>query len=76
MKVTYEFNTGSDNFDYHEYQMYRQAQDTARALSQIFDKLRTYEKWDERESIPKDELLDTMAEILKENNVSLDEMGY
>lgn len=76
MKVTYEFNTSSDDFDYHEYQIYKQAPDTARALSNIFDKLRSYEKWDERESIPKDELLDTMAEILKENNVSLDEMGY
>lgn len=76
MKVTYEFNTDSDNFDYHEYQIYKQAPDTARTLSEIFDKLIHYEEWDERESIPKDELKETMVEILNENNVSLEEMGY
>lgn len=76
MKVIYEFDTMSDNFDYHEYQVYKQAQDTAKALSEIFDKLRHYEKWDERESIPKDELRETMVEILNENNVSLEKMGY
>lgn len=76
VKVTYEFNTDSDNFDYHEYQMYKQAPDMARALNEIFSKLRNYEKWDERESIPKDELRETMVEALRENNVSLEEMGY
>lgn len=75
MKITLEFDTDSENFDYHELERIKQAGDMAICISEILNKLRGWEKYDSRENIPVDEITDTLREAIVEN-VNIEKMGY
>ena len=45
MKVKFEFGTDDERFSYHELEMYKQAEDSARALYEIQNKMRGWLKY-------------------------------
>ena len=110
MKITFEFDTESENFDNTELEAYKQAPHLVRALADICDKLRSWDKWD---SFPKKqkiedneffsgdecyknykedtnsyiekypeamadpyEMCEEIWDILRENNVNMEDFGY
>ena len=110
MKVIFEFDTDSENFDNTELEAYKQAPHLVRALADICDKLRSWDKWD---SFPKKqkiedndffsgderyknykedtnnyiekypevmadpyEMCEEIWDILRENNVNMEDFGY
>lgn len=75
MIVKYEFDSSSENFDFQEFEMFKQAQDMASCLFEIEEQLRSWRKWDERREIPVEEVCDTIFEIIS-NNVDMEKMGY
>lgn len=75
MKVTFEFDTQSENFDPQEYEVFKCAEDMARVLFEISNKLRSWEKYDEREAIPSDEIRDSIMGIINAR-VNLGKLGY
>lgn len=48
MKITYEFDTASENFDRYEYERINKSLDMALALHDIDSKIRGWRKYDER----------------------------
>lgn len=75
MKVKFEFDTQSEDFDRQEYEVFKCAEDMARALYEITNKLRNWEKYDEREAIPADEIRESIMDIINEH-VDLEKLGY
>lgn len=75
MKITYEFNTLSEDFEYAELHAVQDAQMLVHALSKVLDLARHYEKYDNRESIPVDELVDRIREVVCDN-VTMERYGY
>lgn len=75
MKITYEFDTNSEGFSYHEYEEFKQGPDAVHCLVGILDQLRDLEKWDERVTISKYEIVDQLRSYIVEH-VDLDKMGY
>ena len=47
MKVKFEFNSDNESFSYHELEMYKQAEDSARALYEIQNKMRSWLKYNQ-----------------------------
>ena len=47
MKIKLEFDTGDENFSYHELEMYKQAEDSAHALFEIQNRMRGWSKYDD-----------------------------
>ena len=47
MKIIFQFDTNDENFSYHELEMYKQAESSVRALSEIQDKMRSWIKYDQ-----------------------------
>lgn len=74
MKVIFEFDTDSENFNNCELEQVKQADKMARTLSEITDQLRSWYKYDTRGSIPIDEIHEKIWEIIKENNINIDEI--
>ena len=75
MKITIEFDTESENFEYAELEMYKQARDMLMCLDAIREQLRTWENGDDRAVIPIDEVSDKIFEIMQDH-VNLEKMGY
>ena len=75
MKVTFEFDTESENFSQTELEAHYQAWRMAHCLSLIEDQLRQWYKYDNRPAIPTEEVRDTILEIIAEN-VNMERMGY
>ena len=75
MKVTFEFDTESETFDNYELKRHYKANDMAMCLYEITNKLRGWYKYDERGSIPIDEVHKEIWEII-EDHVNLEELGY
>ena len=75
MKITLEFDTESENFDYCDLEMYKQARDMLMCLDAIREQLKTWENRDERVSIPISEISDKIFEIMRDH-VNLEKMGY
>ena len=48
MKVIFEFDTESENFNSIELERHKQADDMAKALGEILKKARGWDKYDER----------------------------
>lgn len=76
MKQIFEFDTGDENYDYHEHQVYIQAPKMVRALSDIQAKIKNWYKWDERTHIPDEEIMDTINSIILDNGVDMESIGY
>ena len=47
MKVKFEFNSDDESFSYHELEMYKQAEDSARALYEIQNKMKSWLKYNQ-----------------------------
>lgn len=75
MKVTFEFDTESENFDNCELERHYQADKMAYCLSGIIHQLRVWYKYDERENIPVDEIHQKIWDIIQEN-VNMEKLGY
>lgn len=76
MKTKFEFDTGSENFDFSEYEIYKNAPALARCLGDITNQLRQWDKYDERELIPTEEIRDEICDIIQDNNINMADLGY
>lgn len=76
MKVTFEFDTDSEIFDKYELEAHYRATDMAYILNEITEKIRSWVKWDEREAIPKDLIFETIWDIIQDNGISMEKLGY
>ena len=75
MKITYEFDTDKEGFDYTELYRVEQADDMAYSISLITDKIRSWYKYDDRNEIPVEEIHDAIYDILNEH-LNLEKLGY
>ena len=75
MKVIFEFDTYSENFDNTELETHYQAESMALCISKILDKTRSWYKYDERNEIPVEEICDEIIGIVNKH-VNLEKMGY
>ena len=75
MKITFEFDTDSEDFDYSELERYKCVNDMAFCLNQIADKVRYWYNKDDRKTISTDEIGDTIFEIINDN-VNMGKIGY
>ena len=76
MKVTFEFNTDDENFDRYQLEAHHQAENLVFTLSKITDKLREWYKYDNRSSIPIEEVYDSIWDIIQDNNINMEKLGY
>lgn len=80
MKVTFEFDTSAedfyDNFDHIKLYQMQIADDMARTLNKITEQVRSWVKYEEREAIPTGEIFDKVWEIIQDNNISMEKLGY
>ena len=76
MKINFEFDTDSENFDYIELERYKQVDNMAICLGEIADKVRYWYNKEIRNEIPTEEIGDTIFEIIKDNNINLEKIGY
>lgn len=78
MKITYEFDTNSENWQDDNYtrERYEASFDMLMALSDIKDQLREWNKYDPREYIPISEVFNTLSEIIDTRVPKLEEMIY
>lgn len=76
MKIIFEFDTESENFDYQELEKYKQVDKLIRVLSSFLDKVRTWNKWDERSAIPTEEIHKEFYDLVEEEGLDLSSMGY
>lgn len=79
MKIIFEFDDNKPEFyENHEstklYAM-QNAEMLGFSIEQIFDKIRNWEKND-KYNVSIDELRDALVEILQNNNISLEKLGY
>lgn len=75
MKVIFEFDTESENFNSIELERHKQADDMAKALGEILKKARSWDKYDGRSAIPTDEIRKEVNEIISQY-VDIDKIGY
>jgi len=73
MKVIFEFDTCSEDFDRSELERVKNADKMAYTLSKITDQLRSWYKYDERGSIPIDEVHEKIWNIIEEE-INLEEL--
>lgn len=78
MKITYEFDTSSEDWQDDKYirERYEASFDMLMALSDIKDQVREWNKYDTRESIPTSEIFDTIYDIINNRVPKLEEMIY
>lgn len=75
MKVTFEFDTSSENFDKYELERHYQCNDLAYCIFRITDQVTKWIKWDERESIPIDEIREKIWDII-EQSICVERLGF
>lgn len=75
MKIIFEFDTDSENFDYTELRRYKCVDDMAMCLGAIADKVRYWYNKDNRNEISTDEIGDVIFGIINEH-INLEKIGY
>lgn len=75
MKVTFQFDTESENFDNYELERHYQADNMAYCLNEITNQIRSWYKYDERENIPVDEIHTKIWDIIQQE-VNMEKLGY
>lgn len=75
MKITFEFDTDSENFDYTQLERHICADKMAMCLGEIADKVRYWYNKDDRKEISTDEIGDVIFKIINEH-INLEEIGY
>lgn len=76
MKVVFEFDTASEDFDQSELERHNQADKMARCLSHLDDKLRSYYKYDNRGKVDIDEFTQALWNIMEDDGIDLEELGW
>ena len=76
MKVTYEFDTDKDGYDYHERDRFEASFSMLMCLSEITDTLRKYRKYDPRDNIPFEEVDNAITDIINSRVPNLEDLIY
>lgn len=76
MKITFEFDTLSENFEYAELYAVQDAQMLVHTISKILDLARYYEKYDNRSSIPAEEVVDKIRDTILDCGIITERYGY
>lgn len=74
MKITYAFDTDSEDFNYQELNRIQSADRLTSCIWDIEQQLRQWYKYDNRESIPVNEICDTIYDIIKDNEINTDRL--
>ena len=74
MKVTFEFDTLSENFDHSELERLKQADNLTSVLYDITSQIRQWYKYDSRGAIPVEEISEKIWNIINEKQINLDEL--
>lgn len=74
MKITYTFDTDSEDFNYQELNRIQSADRLTSCIWDIEQQLRQWYKYDNRESIPVEEICDAIHEIIKDNEINTDRL--
>lgn len=75
LKIIYEFNTDIEGCDLTELHCIQHAEDLAHCLYEIQNKIRGWYKYDERTSIPVEEIQEELYGIINEH-VNMEKLGY
>lgn len=75
MKVTFEFNTDGENFDYTELEQHYKASDMAMCINGIKEQVYTWYNRDKRSSIPTEEIFNKILDIINDY-VNMEKLGY
>jgi len=75
MKVIFEFDDESEKFDLTQLKKYQNTEKVVAVLGEILQKIRGWEKYDDREVIPVDEVSDTIWNIIKEEGLDVRGLG-
>ena len=75
MKVTFEFDTENENFNEEELQTHYQAENMAKCIFEIQNKLKSWEKYNNSEIISIEKVYDEIFDIIQAN-VNMGKMGY
>lgn len=74
MKITYEFDTTTENYDRYEHERINKSLDMALALYDIDSKIRGWRKYDERDAIPVDEITQMFVDVLDKRMINIDDI--
>lgn len=74
MKITYEIDTESENYNPFELWEIQRAQNMFNVLANIYDKLHDKWKWAEDRNTNWDTLYDEFISILHDNNLKTDDL--
>ena len=75
MKITYEFNTDIEGYDLTELHCIQHAEDLAHCIYEIQNKIRSWYKYDDRNSIPVEEIQEEIYSIINDH-VDMEKLGY
>ena len=75
IKITYEFDTDSENFDLMKLRAFQQSEEIAYALSEVIKQARKWDKSDPWAEIPAGEVYDTITDIVA-RYVDMEKIGY
>ena len=67
LKVIYEFNTESENYDGHELELVHRASDMVVVIDKIREQVRQWYKYDPRDAIPVEEIQDKIYDIINDH---------
>lgn len=80
MKITFEFDDNSpkfyENSEYHKLYAMQNAEALGFCLEQMFDKIRCWEKNEDKYNVSTEEVREALVEILQNNNINLERLGY
>lgn len=77
MKITFEFDTDKEDFnDWQTLEIYKKAEDLASAVNSILEQVKSWYKWDNRSAIPQEEIQDKIYQIINDEGINLEKMGY
>ena len=75
MKVIFEFDTDNENFNKAELQTHYQAESMAKCIFDIQNKLKSWEKYHDSETIAVEKVYDEIFDIIQAN-VNMEKMGF
>ena len=80
MKVKFEFDTNSEGFyDYNDHNrlyIIQNADNLAQCLNKLRETVRNMVKWDNRETIPVNEIDEKFWNVIDEYDINFERMGY
>jgi len=74
MKIIFEFDTDSENFDRCNLKRFQNIDKICSTLNEILNKVRGWDKYDDREQLSKEEVCETIWGIIKDNCIDGEEL--